>query len=150
MIISDLRGNVGLLQQSAGHDLSKSNKNTRGNSSKEGPDFEDQDYDAERTDKSLDTPIIDQGSNTAKNVDSDQASEANFEHHRHKKCKTVIADTSRAPLRDSFFNDITSYSDMPNVEDVTCSSLCIAPCETHHNQFFYFNCLTFLLLFFFV
>ncbi|KAJ8440053.1 hypothetical protein Cgig2_025532 [Carnegiea gigantea] len=43
--ISDLRANVGLLQQTAGHDPSKSKKNIRGNTSKDGSDFEDQDSD---------------------------------------------------------------------------------------------------------
>ena len=59
-----------------------------------------------------------------------------------KKCKTLTADTSSAPVGDSFFNDILSCSDMPNPEDVTCYSLCIKPYKTHHNHFFYFNCLT--------
>ena len=39
--ISDLRTNVALLQQSAGHDLSKFKKSTRGNVSKDRSDFED-------------------------------------------------------------------------------------------------------------
>ncbi|KAJ8434404.1 hypothetical protein Cgig2_002606 [Carnegiea gigantea] len=43
--ISDLRANVGLFQQSARHDPSKSKKNRRGNTSKDGSDFEDRDSD---------------------------------------------------------------------------------------------------------
>jgi len=82
--ISDLRANVGLLQQSAGHDPSKSKKNTRGHTSKEGSNFEDQDSDVERT-ESLDTPIADQGGDAIENDDSDQDSEAKFKRRGHKK-----------------------------------------------------------------
>ena len=57
MIISDLRANVGLLQQGAGHDPSKFKKNTRGNTSKDGSNFENQDFEVEWTRESLDTPI---------------------------------------------------------------------------------------------
>jgi len=51
--ISDLRANVCLLQHNAWHDASKSKKNTMGNTSKEGSNFEDQDSDVEQTNKSL-------------------------------------------------------------------------------------------------
>ncbi|KAJ8438229.1 hypothetical protein Cgig2_028132 [Carnegiea gigantea] len=115
--ISDLRANVGLLQQSAGHDPSMSKKNRRGNASKDGSDFEDQDSDVEWTGKSLDTPVADRGRDTIDNDDSDQDSEGNFKRCGHKKRKTVAANTSSAPLSDSFFNGVTSYSDMPNLED---------------------------------
>ena len=50
MTICDLRANVVLLQQGAGYDPSKSKKSTGGDTSKDGSDFEDQDYDAEHTD----------------------------------------------------------------------------------------------------
>jgi len=84
--ISDLRANVGLLQQSAGHDHSKSKKKRRGNTSNDGSDFEDQDSDVERTGEPLDTPIGDRGGKTIDNDDSDQDSEANFKRCGHKKC----------------------------------------------------------------
>ena len=81
-------------------------------------DFEDHNYDAERTGESLDAPIADRGGDTIDNDDSDQDSEANFKRHGHKKRKTVTANTSSAPLGDSFFNGITSCSDMPNLKYV--------------------------------
>ena len=74
MTIIDVRANIGLLQQSAGHDPPKSKKNTRGNTSKEGSDFEDQDSDVERTDESLDTPIANRGGDIVENDNSDQNS----------------------------------------------------------------------------
>ena len=61
MTISDLRDNVGLFQQSVGHDPSKSKKNRRGNTLKDGSDFEDQDSEVEQTEESLDTPIAHRG-----------------------------------------------------------------------------------------
>ncbi|KAJ8435025.1 hypothetical protein Cgig2_013675 [Carnegiea gigantea] len=116
--IDDLRANVDFLQQSAGHDPSKSKKSRRGNTSKDGSDFEDQDSDAERTGESLDTTVADRGGDIIDSDDSDQDSEANFKHHGHKKCNTATANTFSAPLGDSFFNGITSCSDMSNLEDV--------------------------------
>ena len=85
MTISDLRANVDLLQLSEGHDPSKSKKNRRGNTSKDGSDFEDQDSDVERTGEYLDTPAADRGGDTIDNDDSDQDSEANFKRCGHKK-----------------------------------------------------------------
>ena len=61
MTISDLRANVGLLQQSAGHDPLKSKKINRGNTLKEGSNFGVQDSNAKCTGKSLDTPVDNRG-----------------------------------------------------------------------------------------
>lgn len=85
MTISDLRINVGLLQQSVGHDPSKSKKDTNGHTSKEGSDFEDQDSNVEQTDESLDTPIADRGGDTVENDDSDQDSETNFKRKKNAR-----------------------------------------------------------------
>ncbi|KAJ8430754.1 hypothetical protein Cgig2_009059 [Carnegiea gigantea] len=117
MTISDLRANVSLLQQSAGHDPSKSKKNRRGNTSKDGSDFEDQDSKVERIGESLDTPITNRGGDTIDNDDSNQVQKLTLNVVGIKKCNTVAANTSSAALGDSFFNGITSCSDMPNLED---------------------------------
>jgi len=87
--ISDLRANVGLLQQSTGYDPSKSKKNRRGNTSKDGSYFKDQDSDVERIEDLLILLLLIEGDNID-NDDSDQDSEANFKRHGHKKCKIVL------------------------------------------------------------
>jgi len=52
-------------------------------------------------------------------------------------CKMFAVNTSRVALRDTFFNDIQSYSDMPtNLEDVTCFPFCSESWETYHKVFF--------------
>ena len=125
MAISDLQTNVLLLQQSTGHDLSKSKKSARGNTSKDGSNFEDQDYDVERTSKYIDTPIASRGKGIVENDDSDQDSEANFKHRGCKKCKIFAANTYGVALGDSFFNDIQRCSDTPtDLENVTYFAFC--------------------------
>ena len=91
---------------SVGHDLFKSKKSARGNTSKDGSDFKDQDHNVEHTEKSIDTPIANRGEGTVQNDDSNQDSEANFKCRGCKKRKTFVANTSRVALGDSFFNDI--------------------------------------------
>ena len=83
--IRDLRANVVLLQQSAGHDLSKSKKSAGGDNSMDGSDFEDQDYDVEHIGEFIDTHVASRGEGIIKNDDSDQDSEANFKRRRRKK-----------------------------------------------------------------
>ena len=53
------------------HDSSKSKKSARGNTSKDGSYFEDQDYDVEHIGKSIDSPIASRGEGTVENDDSD-------------------------------------------------------------------------------
>jgi len=145
--ISDLRTNVALLQQSAGHDLSKFKKSARGNISKDGSDFKDRDDDVEHTGEFIDTPVASTGEGVIENDNSDQDSEANFKRYGRKKRKIVAANTSRMALGDSFFNDIQSCSDMPtNLEDVTCFPFCSESCKTYHVKFIIY--LTFFLLYF--
>ena len=123
--ISDLRTNVVLLQQSARHDLSKSKKNTRGNTSKDGSDFENQDYDIEHTGEYIDTPVASRAEGIIENDDSYCDLRANFKRRGRKKGKIFIANTSRVALRDIFFNDIQSCSEMPtDLENVTCFPFC--------------------------
>ena len=130
MTISDLRTNFALLQQSAGHDLSKFKKSARDNISKDGSDFEDRDDDVEHTGEFIDTPIASRGEDIIENDDSDQDSEANLKRCGRKKCKIVAANTSRMAFEDSFFNDIQNCSDMPtNLEDVTCFPFCSESCK---------------------
>ena len=121
MTIRDLRANIVLLQQSAGYDPSKSNKCARGNTSKNGSNFADQDYDAEHTGEFIDTLITSREEGTVENYDNDQDSEANLKSRGSKKCKILTVNTLRVALGDSFFNNIQSCSDMPtNLEEVTC------------------------------
>jgi len=119
-MICDLRADVVLLQQSAGHDLSKSKKSTGGNPLKVGSDFEDQDYDVEHIGEFIDTSVASRRDDIIENDDSDKDLEANFKHPRCKKRKIIVAYTSKVALGDIFFNNIQSCSDMPtNLEDVT-------------------------------
>ena len=74
MTVCDLRANVVLLQQSAGHDLSTSQKSARGYTSKDGSDFKDQHYDVEHTGESIDIPIASRGEGIVEDDDSDQDS----------------------------------------------------------------------------
>jgi len=135
--ISDLRTNVGLLQQSAGHDLSKFKKSARGNISKDGSDFEDRDDDVEHTGEFIDTFVTSRGEGVVENDDSDQDSKANFKRRGRKKRKIVAASTSRMALEDSFFNDIPSCSDMPtNLDDVTYFPFCFESGKTYHVKFY--------------
>ena len=128
-----ISGPMLLFFSSAGHDPSKSKKSVRGNTSKDGSYFEDQDYDVEYTGKSIDTLVANRGDGIVENDDSDQDSEVNFKRHGRKKRKIVAASTSRMVLEDNFFNDIPSCSDMPtNLEDVTYFPFCSESRKTYH------------------
>jgi len=64
-------------------------KSARGDTSKDGFDFEDQYYDVEHTGESIDTLIASKGEGTVDNDDSDKDLEANFK--RERKNRKIIA-----------------------------------------------------------
>jgi len=111
--ISDLRSNVGLLQQSARHDPSKSKKNTRGNTSKEGSNFEDQDSDAERIGESLDDLITNRGGDTVEMMTVTKI---------RKQILNVVGTKDATPslptLLKCLMEIVFSISDIPNHEEL--------------------------------
>jgi len=135
--VCDLRANIVLLQQSARHDPSKSKKSTRGNTSKDGSNFEDSDYDAEHAGESMILlfPVKERALLKMMTVTKIQKLTLNIVGA--KKCKIVATNTSKVALGDSFFNDIQSCSHIPlNLEDVTCFPFCSESYETCHTVFF--------------
>ncbi|KAJ8437698.1 hypothetical protein Cgig2_030720 [Carnegiea gigantea] len=118
MTISDLRANVGLLQQSAGHDPSKSKKNRRGNTSKDRSDFEDQDSDVEQIGESLDTPIADRGGPLSIMMIVTRIQKLTLNVMGIKNARLSLPILPVRLLEIVFFNGITSCSDMPNCEDI--------------------------------
>jgi len=70
--------------------LFKSKKSTRGNTSKDGSDFEDQDYDVEHTVESINTAVVSRGEGIVENDDNGKDSKANFKRRGRKNARSSL------------------------------------------------------------